>query len=443
MRALHSGLSEILIRQRTLGLLDRTRKIMESKLDGSLFFELKSIWMGSKLVNDCHVFLVRKGSGGTFFVDDDSSYESAASGDAFRGKANLNRRVNQLAELQKDFVVSAALRLAEREVEIHWADQWLVAKVSVQVSAEESFLMLAIAPSDASGMAPDKFEELSLEWLREVARLQQVSRYRILAGEIEISRELRRKVVAFQGDQEGADGSDFEAMVACESQIGAKGLGDFVFVSNLANGKTSVSVIGTVSGQDFRAGLAAAGVVAAMADRFQLLRSSDQQRVVKGLVSSINFYLWSTYAGKLSASCIIIVFDHEQGMGSFASYGGWHPFLLTPMERKPMVMVQTAPCSFLGLSEVFHSVTTSFPVIPGQIVFVGTVGLLDLESAHGLRFEKYFVSGGLSEVVDASYTESAKVLIQRIFEGVRKFSGTQVVASDVTAFVLMRQQMRK
>jgi hypothetical protein len=443
MRALHAGLSEILIRQRTLGLLDRTRKILESKLDGSLFFELKSIWLASKLVQECHVFLVRKGHGDSFFVDADSSGDPSSVSDTLRGKGNLARRSNQLAELQKDFVVEAALKLAAREMEIDWADQWLMAKVSVQVVAEESFLVLAIVPSEASGMAPDKFEELSLEWLREVARLQQVSRYRILAGEIEISRELRRRVVSFHGDHDNSDGSEFETMVACESQVGAKGLGDFVFVSNLLNRKVSVSVVGNVNGQDFRAGLAAAGVVAAMTDRFQVLHSSDQQRVVKGLVSSINSYLWNTYAGKLGASCTIMVFDHEQGVGSFVSYGGGHPFLLTPMERKPMLMVQTEPCSPLGLSEVFHSVSTAFPLIPGQIVFVGTPGLFDLEGAHGLRFEKYLVSGGLSEVVDASYTESAKVLIQRVFDAVRKFSGTQVTASDMTAFVLMRQQTRK
>lgn len=439
MKVLHAGLCEISIRQRSQLLFEKTRKEIESNDEVALLAALKKIWMGSKLVLNCQLVFARKTESGAYSMEygtlsESNAEESGKLNDAVGGV----KRATQVLDLQKDLVVEAVSRFLSRELEMDWSEQWLLAKIPMQFLNDEALLVLAIIPNELSGLTPDKFEELSHSWLTEVARVHQVAKYRSLTGEIEISRELHRKRVTFYPVREDDDGSAFEMVAACDSHGGTKGLGDFVFISNMASGMVTLSVLGTVGGQDFRAGLAASGVIAAIADRFQLLRGGDHQRVMKGVAASINHYLWETYHGNMSATTTIIILDHISGLGSFVCYGSRYPFLLTPMERKPMLIAQSDSCSALGISEGFSFAATSFPVIPGQIVFAATEGALDLENDAHVRVEKFLMGGGISEIVDLSYKELPKVVIQRVLESVRKYGGSQAAVTEMTGIVLMR-----
>ncbi len=438
MRTLHSGLVEVSVRQRSSDLFDKTRKMIEARAGDGLFSELKSLWISTKLGTNCHVLVAQKAGDGAFVINGTLGSDGVSGGDETSAKANPGKRQTQRFDLQKDLMLDAVTHFLEREVEMDWTEQWLLVKVPMQIVTEKLMLVLALVPNEKSGLTPDRFEELSLTWLSEVARLYQVVRYRSLAGDIEISRELRRKLLQFVPTRQEDDGSELEAVAACDSHSGSQGLGDFVFVSNLPAGRISVCVVGTVSGSDFRSGLVASCLVAALADRFQMVRTAEAQRIMKNFVSAANNYLWNNYKGKMTATCTIIVFDHENGLGTFVCYGGRQPFLFTPLERKPLVVAQTETCSSLGISESYNFLTTSFPVIPGQFVLAGSPGLLDLENGEGQRFEKFVLAGGLSELVDNSYLEHAKIVTQRVFDSARKFSGSQVVLSDMTALILMR-----
>ncbi len=438
MIALYEGLGEISIRHRSTGLLEKTRKIASASPEEALLVELGNLWIKEKLAKECRVFLLKRSSDtAKYFIERSGEAESATAvrSTQARGERRLGLQIN----VHRDFMIESVLRFAEDGREIDWTNHWLFARAPLQVKNDESMFVLAVVPNDAAGVPPDRYEELCLLWLTEVSRVNQEVRYRSLVGDIEIARELHRKWIQFSQKTLEASNLEMSSIFACDSFVGNKGLGDFIFASNTASDSVTVTVFGTVDGSDLRSGLAATGIVASVADRFCGLRATDPERILIGLSSSINNYLWSAYRGKMTASCTIIVFDHEKGIGHFVSYGMRFPFLLTPMERKPMVIAQVESCGVLGGSDNFNFVSTSFPVVPGQIVLAGTVGFIEMENGREIRFSKHVLGGGLAEIVDNHYTESARQLLQRFVEAARSFGGMNANQDDMTCLLLMRR----
>jgi serine phosphatase RsbU (regulator of sigma subunit) len=403
-----------------------------------MFVELANLWVQAKLATECKVLLLRQAKDtGKYYIEkisESAKTESRRAHVSQRGE----RKQTQIIDVQRDMMTETILRFVETDREIDWANRWLVARAPMQVLNEESLLVLALVPNEVSGVPPDRFEEMSLFWLVEVARLHQEVRYKSLAGDIEIARELHRKWLKFSAKNSG-EGVACEGVFSCESYSGVKGLGDFIFASNTDSDNVSVTVLGTVGGRDLRSGLAATSVVAALADRFQGVKNADPQKILRGISASINNYLWSVYRGKMTACCSVIVFDHEKGVGHFSSFGMHFPFLLTPMERKPMVIAQIEQCGVLGSSDNYNFVSTSFPVVPGQIVFMGTPGLIELENVHEERFSKHVLSGGLAEIVDNHYSEPAKAILQRVMNAARDYGGVNANMDDMTAVLLTRK----
>jgi hypothetical protein len=412
LEVVHFGLTDLSLKQRLQGLYEKTRNLMECGRDEKLFENLPKIWTSAKLASECVVILARKDDDAGFVFDAGSSLDGISE--------------------------EALKRFLARSIEIEWSQEWLFVKVVMSIFSREWALVLAIVPHARAGVHPARLEELSLRWVSEIAKIYQVMQYKSLAGDVDLSRELLRKITRFVPLHESDDGSEFESLIACESQMGTRGLGDFSFVSNLSFGRNTVAAIGTVSGEDFRAGLAASVALASLADRFQVLQSSDALRVLKGLAVSLNSSLWKNYNGSLSASCTLLVFDHENGTGQFVCYGAKNPVLLTPRERKPMLIAQVEPLAALGSSENFVLATTSFPIVPGQIVLLGTQGFWNLENDAGLRFEKHVLGGGLSGTVDASFSDGARVVMQKMMENYQKYSLRRGSLLDATGLVVMR-----
>jgi hypothetical protein len=442
MRALHAGLSEISIRHRSTSLVEVTRKAIEESNDDSLLVVLRDIWVESKLALACQIVLVRlHPESKRYLVEQMTPAYDGEKSRSIVGRRLRNMRQTQHLDLQRDLMAETVLKFMGTGQEIDWTDRWLLVRSPFQILSEGHTLVLALVPNEETGVTPDRFEELSILWLSEVSRLYQEVRYRSIAGEIELARELQRKWIQVDGRNDAPEMAHLDPLFAADSVSSSQAMNDFLFAIKIPGKCASLVVLGSLASREVRGALAATGIVGALSDRFQSVRGAEPQRLLKGMLTSINAYLWSIYKGQLVAGAVAIHFDHDKGLGLFSSYGLKYPLLFTPHERKPMVIAQSETCSALGSSENLNFVSTSFPVYAGQIVVAMTPGILEVENPQGQRFEKALLSGGLSEVVDSYYQEPAKVMLQKFVEKIREHAGTRVVGSDLTAVVLMRKPL--
>jgi hypothetical protein len=219
-----------------------------------------------------------------------------------------------------------------------------------------------------------------------------------------------------------------------------KARGDFLSVFHFEKNRVSVVFLGKVAGDTLATSLLAASLQAILAQNFYQLqekRESAPHVILEYCSQSLNRYLYNSYKGKISIGFQAIYFNHDSGQGFFVSFAQPFPFVLSPHERKPMVVIPAVMEGQLGLQMVVHAEVTAFAIMPGQILLACNKGVLDTVDPNGKKFEKSIQRGVLSEMISRNSKLNSQEILDQFLDLVRKHKEDLPALDDITAAVLV------
>lgn len=301
-------------------------------------------------------------------------------------------------------------------------------------------LVTVVSPSDNSTLTALQFEHVCSHWASEVARSWHQLRFQDLASSFEISKQLQRKWVQSDCAASLAESVNDRSLIS--KGLGFEALpsrfinGDFLCVFHLEKKKSSIVILGDVTGAELRAGLAATGCVAAVSDRFETRKNDSPHLLLEALMHSLNRYMWSAYRGKLGLRSLGIYFNHESGQGALGCFGQPFPYILSSVDRKPMILVPGVNPGMMGMAEDIDTTPTTFQILAGQILFACTEGILATEDTQGKRFEKMIQRGTLADICQQNPAATASALLSLFLDAAKSHAGNTSIRNDLTAVAL-------
>ncbi len=436
VKALFEGIGEVALRNKTLRFLENTRAALQKSNEDSFLNIAQELCVSHKVTSGCRLFLARENrEQRKFFLEKttDKVNENGNTQTLNVGQRDTSTLLNRngIDEMRYDAVLQFLKTGAPQE----WSHDILFIRTTITADADLQ-LVAMVTPNSGFGLDTVNFESFMESWLLELARLYHQVRFLDLASNLELSREMQRKWV--QSDHPVDDGmSKLNAVLGYESVPCRFINGNFLCVFRFEKKQCSLVLLGDVGGHELRAGLAATGIVAALQDRFHFVKDEAPHVILEELMQSVNRYMWGTYGGTLAASAQALYFNHTNGQGLLSCFGQPFPFVVSPQERKPMVVVPLSTHGLLGLGEQLEFSVTPFSILPGQTVFACTEGLLEVQDIHGKKFEKTIQRGALSEITQQVMLSGAQSLLMKYLEAVKYHAGNNSVNDDLTGIVLL------
>lgn len=199
--------------------------------------------------------------------------------------------------------------------------------------------------------------------------------------------------------------------------------GDFYQLFPLGGGRTGV-MVGDVSGHGYRASLIMALALSAAAIHAQ--GAPDPGTALAALAASLQDELEQT---EMFLTACYVVLDPAAGTLRAANAGHPHAFVVDA-DGAATRLGATAPPLGMGLGA---PTTVERPWVAGEDLLVCfTDGIADARSRKGARFGE----GRVLELVAAHRTEAPTVLVERVFEAVRKHAGDAPGRDDLTLVVV-------
>gem|GEM_PF-5927077 len=442
MAAVNDGLAEMELRTRIRSLARETSEQLAKVEEEDFLPKACALFKGTGDVQEVRAYVARMDvAGGSFLIERQSekkeTRERGGSGAVGAGMgAHVQSHIQELlshgniSEMRSEAVVQF-LKSGES---MEWQGNTIFQRTNLTPGGEVS-LVTVVTPEVRLSLTSFQFEHLCAMWASEVARAWHQIRFQDFASSLEISQQLQRKWV--QNDR----GTPATASAGLSS-VGFENLpsrfinGDFLCVFRLENRNASIVILGDVTGHELRAGLAATGCVAALSDRFSMLAETATHVLLDGLMNSLNRYMWASHRGALGLRTIGISFNHETGQASLCCFGQPFPYVLSPLERKPMVLVPAVNPGMMGIAESIDTTPTPFTLLPGQILFTCTEGILATEDVQGKRFEKMIQHGVLADVCQQNPQAEAQALLERFLDAVRSHAGSTNIRNDLTAVIL-------
>lgn len=440
-KAISDGVGEIALRNRTKELLNETREALSKTEERSYLSDAHALLAASGVADQCVLFIVRENKEQRRFLIEESS-ERPPPGQTGLHTINKNAAVARAPMSPNDMRADQALHFLKAGAPAEWSGNQLYIRATL--TSEADLIIVVVArPSSNILFGAEKFETLIQAWVAELTRMYHLMRYQDLTSHLQLSREMQRKWVATDlGDQGGAQSNHaLETLVGFETLPSRYINGDFLCVFKFVERDVSLVVLGDVNGHELRAGLAATGLVAALSDRFESIRAKPEDSILEEFMRCVNRYLWLGYNGNLGARVLGVAFNHANGQGLMSSFGMPFPYVISPQERKPMVIVPQSAQGLLGLSERLDYQATLFTALPGQVVFACTAGLLDAEDGQGRKFEKSIQRGVLSDFTDTTVDGGAQAIVHRIFDTVRLHAGNNSLHDDLTGAVFLTKPL--
>lgn len=438
VKALFDGISEISLRHKTLRFLEASRAALNKADDATFLSVAQQVGVSSGIAQGCRLFVARENREQRKFFLEKSSDKTKENTPAdlvvalsAQSESHTLMSRNSLAEMRYEVVLQFLKNGAAQE----WSQKVLLMRTPLGNEAD-LHLVAMISPHSGLGLPQDKFEQLTESWLGELSRLYHQVRYQDFVANLELSHEMQRLWV----QSVPANDLTSERLMA---SLGYESVpcriinGDFLCVFKYEKRNCSLVVLGDVSGHELRAGLAATGIVAALSDRFHALKDEAPHVILEELMQSINRYMWASYGGDLATGAQGIFFNHETGQGLLSCFGQPFPYVISPQERKPMVVVPHTTHGLLGIDEVLDYSSTPFSILPGQALFACTDGILETEDMHGKKFEKVVQRGALADVTQSAMPHGAPALLQKYLECVRAHAGNNAIHDDLTGVVLL------
>ena len=438
-KAISGGLGELALRNKINELVQNTRTALQKSDENSFLNTAHSVITEIGLTDSCALFIVREDIEARQFNIEKTSEKPTAGGNAlFQKETNVQSLLSRTSG-QSDLKSEMALQFLRSGILSEWSGSQLLARIPLSAEADLSLVVL-LRPANKRDYSPAKYESIVQAWMEELSRLYHQMRYQDLTSHLQLSQEMLRKWI--QGESQHNSNTDplVEQVLGFENIPSRYINGDFLGVFKVRSRMASFVVIGDVNGHELRPGLAAAGLVAILSDRFHFLQNESEHVVLEQFMHSINRYLWGSYHGDLATRVLAFSFNHESGQGLMACYGMPFPFLLSPQERKPMVVVPNTTQGLLGVSEKFDYSATPFQVLPGQVLFACSAGLLETEDSQGKRFEKIIQRGALSDLTQQYFGQGAQTILNKYVDCLRQHAGTRSFDDDITATVLTTQK---
>ena len=182
----------------------------------------------------------------------------------------------------------------------------------------------------------------------------------------------------------------------------AQVFGDFIALSHDPIHHETIAVVGNIPGKTPLSGVAAHAALGVLAAELSRIRNSDSRvkstssAKLQTVVSAIHNFVLNIYSGRLGVELSAVFFDHRTGTGEFVSFGQPFPYLISPNERRPLVIgPDDLSSGMLGISSTFSFLPTSFNLLPGQILVIFTAAILALRDQNKRTFEKEIARGKL------------------------------------------------
>ncbi|MCA2959191.1 MAG: SpoIIE family protein phosphatase [Silvanigrellales bacterium] len=449
LRAVNEGLAELDLRNRCRALVkataERLRHAEESHFLLLACATLREESQGigeagayiARATDDANGFLIEEGVPPSRQGEQTQAFPArrreASPREAPRAQDLVSR--SNLAEMHAEAVIQF-LRSGHA---LSWQGSLLFLRTHLTSDGAVSLVTL-VSPADRGALTALQFEHLCSLWASEVARAWHQLRFQDLATSLEISQQLQRKWVQSDSGATAAESrtrvGPIDDCVGFESMPSRFINGDFLCVFRLEKRNASIVILGDVTGAELRAGLAATGCVAAVADRFDARKGDAPHLLLDALMHSLNRYMWAAYRGALGLRTLGIYFNHETGQGALGCFGQPFPYVLSPVDRKPMVLVPAVNPGMMGLSEEVDTTPTSFQLLAGQVLFACTEGILATEDVQGKRFEKMIQRGTLADICQQNADATAPLLLSKLLDAARAHAGNTSIRNDLTAVAL-------
>lgn len=202
---------------------------------------------------------------------------------------------------------------------------------------------------------------------------------------------------------------------------------DFLEITDLSERSVCVA-LGDVMGH----GVAAAML---MATARGILRSqSTQPRSLADLLEHMNELLVPDTGGERFMTMLLAVIDAQTGILRWASAGHEPPFVYDPATDTYQELDGSGLP--LGIMESEHYQEYEFnPVQTGQIFFMATDGVWEMQNAQGEQFGK----PRIREIIQSNHTQDAETISELIRQQLHNFRGDNSQDDDVT-FVIVKVQ---
>ena len=434
-KAISGGLGELAMRNKTNELIQNTRTSLQKSDENSFLSSAHAVLMDLGLTDSCSMFIVRENLDVRKFVIEKTSDKPTSANNGLYAKESISQSILSRTSAQPDFKAELVLQFLRSGILSEWSGSQLLARLPLSAEADLSLVIIAHL-GNKRDYSKEKFESILQSWLEELSRLYHQMRYQDLTSHLQLSQEMVRRWI--QGDnQHNSNTAPLIEQVLGYENIPSRYInGDFLGVFKQPSRMASYVIIGDVNGHEVRAGLAASSLVAILSDRFHFLQNESEHVVLEQFMHSINRYLWGCYQGELATRVLAFSFNHETGQGLMACYGMPFPYFLSPHERKPMVVVPNTTQGLLGVSERLDYSSTPFNVLPGQVLFACSAGMLETPDSQGKRFEKTIQRGALSDLTHQYFSQGAQTLLNKYVDCLRQHAGSRSFEDDITAAVL-------
>lgn len=143
------------------------------------------------------------------------------------------------------------------------------------------------------------------------------------------------------------------------------------------------------------------------------------------------------FRGQIAMGLACLAFDHQSGKGSVACFGHPSPYLVSPDERKPLlVSARALEDGLIGLAKHVKVRFTEFTVMPGQFVVACTIGMLALRDSERKSFEKEILRGRLSVIDPAVLRSSAAAIAEAVMDEAERHNSSSILTDDLTLLCL-------
>lgn len=300
----------------------------------------------------------------------------------------------------------------------------------------DRWLVIMATPRGGGTSQARTLETMLEAWSRELALIHLGLSLRTLENKMTLSSEHQRKWTIAEppasGQSNRLDGAVYTESFAAE--IPGR---DFLLTVRMEELASSLVIMGELRDPEPRHALAVVGIVGALVSRFQQVRGEPSHRMLEEMMLAIHRYARESSRGSLSVAAQAMYFNHDSGQGLYTCSQQPYPVVISPQERKPMLIVPPVRTGALGGEEAPDLSLTPVSLLPGQVILMCTSGLTQVSSVDGRGFDKMIQRGVLSEITDYYLSQGAAGLLLKYMESARAHAGERAISGDLTAAVLM------
>lgn len=340
---------------------------------------------------------------------------------------------------QNDIAQATKLALSRKETEFVLGEE-LFQILSREEKHRSDILLVRIKPRKLWSRLPKVYRRYF-----QMAGVQALSRENLSASKTKHTEKkdaprISRSLVIHHNSDGRITNEPLPDHVGYALSQGSDTFGGFLALAHHAGLSKTCVILGDVSDRSVRGAHAVTGTIAVIAEHLQEWHLCQPAALMKSIALSIHRYHSLVFPNGQGVTLNAIHFDHRTAEGLLASFGQPLPYLLTPHERKPMVVAPLQRSqALLGTPDPPKFQATRFSILPGQVLVSCTQGLLVTKNGKNRTFEKEVSRGKLATLIEDRPHWPAQDLADGILTMVKGHAAAEEITDDLTVVTLQTQ----